>query len=192
MTPPPVDVDAIDVVALVAAAQAGDREAFGALYAAYVDQVFRYVYYRVSTRQTAQDITSETWIRALRRIDTFAWQGRDFGAWLVTIAKNLIADHFKAAYHRVEVSTGEMLDSNEVAPAPDDTVIADLSSAAVHSAVQRLNDQQRECLTLRFFQGLSVAETAAAMGKNEGAIKTLQYRASRTLARMLVSREAVA
>jgi RNA polymerase sigma-70 factor, ECF subfamily len=179
------DGESEQMVALVKQAQEGCPDAFGELYRLYVDTVFRYIYYRVSTRALAEDLTSETFVRALRRITTFSWQGRDFGAWLVTIARNLVADHFKSSRHRMEVSTGEMLDSNEVEASPEDSVLESLSNQALLEAVHRLNDQQRECVTLRFLQGLSVAETADIMGKNEGAIKTLQYRAVRTLARLL-------
>ena len=171
--------------ALVHAAQDGDRSAFAQLYDKYVDVVFRYVLFRVGDRELAEDVTSETFLRALRRIGTFTWQGRDFGAWLVTIARNLVADHFKSSRFRLEVTTGEMLDANEVERSPEDSVLESLSNAALLDAVRRLNPQQQECVTLRFLQGLSVAETARVMGKNEGAIKTLQYRAVRTLARLL-------
>ncbi|WP_354641166.1 ECF subfamily RNA polymerase sigma factor, BldN family [Kitasatospora camelliae] len=173
------------VVDLVERAQNGESEAFGRLYDHYADTVYRYIYYRVGSRATAEDLTSETFLRALRRIGTFTWQGRDFGAWLVTIARNLVADHFKSSRFRLEVTTGEMLDSNECERSPEDSVLESLSNAALLDAVRRLNPQQQECVTLRFLQGLSVAETARIMGKNEGAIKTLQYRAVRTLARLL-------
>lgn len=173
------------VMELVERAQAGESEAFGRLYDHYADTVYRYIYYRVGSRATAEDLTSETFLRALRRIGTFTWQGRDFGAWLVTIARNLVADHFKSSRFRLEVTTGEMLDSNECERSPEESVLESLSNAALLDAVRRLNPQQQECVTLRFLQGLSVAETARIMGKNEGAIKTLQYRAVRTLARLL-------
>lgn len=169
---------------LVERAQAGEADAFGRLYDQYSDTVYRYIY-RVGGKATAEDLTSETFLRALRRISTFTWQGRDFGAWLVTIARNLVADHFKSSRFRLEVTTGEMLDANEVERSPEDSVLESLSNAALLQAVRRLNPQQQECVTLRFLQGLSVAETARVMGKNEGAIKTLQYRAVRTLARLL-------
>ncbi|MFD9592304.1 ECF subfamily RNA polymerase sigma factor, BldN family [Kitasatospora sp. NPDC059973] len=173
------------IMELVERAQAGESDAFGSLYDHYADTVYRYIYYRVGSRATAEDLTSETFLRALRRIGTFTWQGRDFGAWLVTIARNLVADHFKSSRFRLEVTTGEMLDSNECERSPEDSVLESLSNAALLDAVRRLNPQQQECVTLRFLQGLSVAETARIMGKNEGAIKTLQYRAVRTLARLL-------
>ncbi|NJQ03792.1 ECF subfamily RNA polymerase sigma factor, BldN family [Streptomyces zingiberis] len=182
---PAADRDSRRMMDLVERAQDGEAEAFGRLYDQYADTVYRYIYYRVGSRATAEDLTSETFLRALRRISTFTWQGRDFGAWLVTIARNLVADHFKSSRFRLEITTGEMLDANEVERSPEDSVLESLSNATLLDAVRRLNPQQQECVTLRFLQGLSVAETARAMGKNEGAIKTLQYRAVRTLARLL-------
>jgi RNA polymerase sigma-70 factor (ECF subfamily) len=179
------DGEAGRIMALVELAQGGDSDAFAQLYDHYIDTVYRYIYYRVGGRAIAEDLTSETFLRALRRIGTFTWQGRDFGAWLVTIARNLVADHFKSSRFRLEVTTGEMLDSNDFEPSPEDSVLESLSNAALLEAVHKLNPQQQECVTLRFLQGLSVAETARIMGKNEGAIKTLQYRAVRTLARLL-------
>ncbi|GAA3750173.1 ECF subfamily RNA polymerase sigma factor, BldN family [Streptomyces tremellae] len=182
---PTADSDSARMMELVERAQAGEADAFGKLYDQYSDTVYRYIYYRVGGRATAEDLTSETFLRALRRISTFTYQGRDFGAWLVTIARNLVADHFKSSRFRLEVTTGEMLDANEVERSPEDSVLESLSNAALLEAVRKLNPQQQECVTLRFLQGLSVAETARVMGKNEGAIKTLQYRAVRTLARLL-------
>jgi RNA polymerase sigma-70 factor, ECF subfamily len=179
------DAESLRMLALVRLAQDGDGEAFGQLYDAYSDTVFRYIYYRVSNRSLAEDLASETFLRALRRISTFTWQGRDFGAWLVTIARNLVADHFKSSRYRLEVPTGEMLDSDETEGSPEDSVLAYLSNKALLDAVCQLNPQQQECVTLRFLHGLSVAETARIMGKNDGAVKTLQYRAIRTLARLL-------
>jgi RNA polymerase sigma-70 factor (ECF subfamily) len=180
-----VDDESRRIIALVELAQNGDGEAFGQLYDTYVDTVYRYIYYRVSSRTLAEDLTSETFLRALRRVSTFTWQGRDFGAWLVTIARNLVADHFKSGRHRMEITTGEMLDSDETEESPETTVVAVLANQTLLAAVEQLNPQQQECVKLRFLQGLSVAETARIMGKNDGAVKTLQYRAVRTLARLL-------
>jgi RNA polymerase sigma-70 factor (ECF subfamily) len=188
MTPTAIPVD---TATIVDAAIAGDRDAFGDLYRQYVDQVFRYCYFRVATKQLAEDLCADTFVRALRYLDTYEHRGRDFGAWLYTIARNLIYDNNKSSRHRREVSTGEMLDLDETEPGADIAVLADMGTAAVHAAVQRLNDLQRECVTLRFLQGLTVAETAAAMDMKDGAVKTLQYRAVRTLARNTTLMKAV-
>ena len=180
-----LSADALAGMELVARAQGGDAEAFGALYDRYVDLVYRYVYYRVGSKTLTEDLVSETFLRALRRITTFTWQGRDFAAWLITIARNLIADHFKSGKFRLEVATADMLDADRATEGPESEVLDAITNAALLDAVKQLNSEQQECVVLRFLQGMSVTETALAMGKTEGAIKALQYRAVRTLGRML-------
>jgi RNA polymerase sigma-70 factor (ECF subfamily) len=181
------------VADLVARAQAGDAEAFGALYDRYVDLVYRYVFYRVASRQLTEDLVSETFLRALRRIGSFTWQGRDFAAWLVTIARNLIADHYKSGRFRLEVTTDDIVGAASARPShaagPEIQVLESMTNETLLRAVKQLNPEQQECIVLRFLQGFSVSETAQAMGKNEGAIKALQYRAVRALARMLPAEE---
>jgi RNA polymerase sigma-70 factor (ECF subfamily) len=175
------------VMDIVARAQAGDADAFGELYDRYVDVVYRYVYYRVSNVALAEDLTSETFIRALRRITSYTWQGRDFGAWLVTIARNLIADHFKSGRYRLEVATSDLVEAgaDRREDGPENEVLSAITNEALLEAVKALGAEQQECISLRFLQGMSVAETAAIMGKNEGAIKALQYRAVKSLSRLL-------
>jgi RNA polymerase sigma-70 factor (ECF subfamily) len=175
-----------DLRTLVLHAKTGDTEAFGTLYDRYVDLVYRYIYFRVGSHPLAEDLTSETFLRALRRIADFTWQGRDFGAWLVTIARNLVADHFKSGRYRLEVSTGEVIDVPlEGAHIPENAVVTAIINDRVLRAVRDLNPEQQECVVLRFLHGLSLAETALIMGKKSGAIKALQFRAIRTLARAL-------
>lgn len=174
-------------MSLVERAQAGDAEAFGELYDRYVDQVYRYIAYRVGSTQLAEDLTSETFLRALRRISSFTWQGRDVGAWFVTISRNLIADHYKSGRYRLELTTDDVSESSS-APTisgPEAEVLEAMQNKVLLEAIKKLNAEQQECVVLRFLQSLSVAETAQIMGKNEGAIKALQYRAIRTLGRLL-------
>lgn len=186
--PDPNDA-AAGVWVLVERAQAGDAEAFGQIYDRYLDTVFRFIYFRVGNRQLAEDLASDTFLRALKRIGSFTWQGRDPGAWLVTIARNLVADHFKSGRYRLEVTTGDVLDADreDRGPegSPESAVVDHITNVALLTAVKQLNPEQQECIVLRFLHGFSVAETAQAMGKNEGAIKALQYRAVRALARLL-------
>jgi len=186
---PAPDDAAAEVWALVERAQAGDAEAFGLIYDRYLDTVFRFIYFRVGSRPLAEDLTADTFLRALKRIGSFTWQGRDLGAWLVTIARNLVADHFKSGRYRLEVTTGEVLDADQQERGPEGSpeaaVVDHITNVALLSAVKQLNPEQQECIVLRFLHGFSVAETAQAMSKNEGAIKALQYRAVRALHRLL-------
>jgi RNA polymerase sigma-70 factor (ECF subfamily) len=186
---PAPDDAAAEVWALVERAQRGDAEAFGLIYDRYMDTVFRFIYFRVGSRPLAEDLTADTFLRALKRIGSFTWQGRDLGAWLVTIARNLVADHFKSGRYRLEVTTGDVLDADKAERGPEGSpeaaVVDHITNVALLRAVKQLNPEQQECIVLRVLHGFSVAETAQAMGKNEGAIKALQYRAVRALHRLL-------
>lgn len=193
--PPPScgDAEHDRVAALVVLAQQGDKDAFAQIYDSYVDSIYRYLYYRVGSHPLAEDLTSETFLRALRRLDTFTWQGRDIGAWFVTIARNLVADHFKSSRFRLEISTADLLDAERSMRAGagaggggvEDSVLDGLQNAALIETLRRLNPAQQECLVLRFLEGFSVAETARACGRSEGAVKQLQLRAVRSLAKHL-------
>ncbi|MCC3763528.1 sigma-70 family RNA polymerase sigma factor [Glycomyces sp. TRM65418] len=182
-------VDGDEVADLVARAQNGDPSAFGEIYDRYSETVYRYIYFRVNNAQLAEDLASETFLRALRRISSFSWQGRAFGAWLVTIARNLVVDHFKSGRYRLEIVKPDVLgaDAQDADPStsPETAALEKLTNATLLTAVKKLNPDQQECIVLRFLQGFTVAETARTMGKNEGAVKALQYRAVRTLARLL-------
>ena len=169
----------------LAAAIAGDRNAFGAVWAAHRLEVFRIVYYRVSSYQLAEDITSETCLRAMRKIGGFSPNpaGGGLPAWLTTIARNLIADHFKCSRSKREITTADMLDADQAVPGPEDIVVNAIATATIQAAVDALNPYQRACVEARFLDQLSIAETADRLGRLDGAIKTLQYRAVRTLAR---------
>ncbi|WP_436492584.1 sigma-70 family RNA polymerase sigma factor [Actinokineospora sp. HUAS TT18] len=186
---PAADLEAAHAAAwdLVHAAQGGDTHAFGQLYDRYVDMVFRYVLFRVGDRELAEDVTSETFLRALRRITSVSYQGRDVGAWFVTIARNLVLDHVKSSRFRLEVTTSEIRDSERVEAGPEQQVMSKVTRDALLTCVDQLGDDQRECIVLRFLQGMSVAETAVIMNRNEGAVKALQHRAVRRLAQLLPS-----
>jgi RNA polymerase sigma-70 factor, ECF subfamily len=170
---------------LVSAAQQGDQGAFGQLYDRYVDVVFRFILFRVGDRPLAEDLTSETFLRALRRISSVSYQGRDVGAWFVTIARNLVLDHVKSSRYRLEMTTADILDSSADDRGPEHEVVEEATASELMRCVAQLGRDQQECIMLRFMQGLSVSETAAVMGRNEGAVKALQHRAVRRLAQLL-------
>jgi RNA polymerase sigma-70 factor, ECF subfamily len=176
-----------EVVEQVRLAQEGSAHAFALLYDRYVDQIFGYVYHRVGHRQTAEDLVSDVFLRALRRISTFKWQGVDFGAWLMTIARNRVHDHFKSARFRLEAPVEEVFDSPMQGSGdnPEQALLSSDLTQQVHDAIRQLKGEQAEVLYLRFIQHLNVAETAEVMGKTDGAIKALQYRALKSLAKLV-------
>lgn len=173
-----------EVVRLVARAQDGDAEAFAQLYDRYVDQTFGYILRRVGHRQTAEDLTGDVFLRAYRRLSTFEWQGVDLGAWITTIARNRVHDHFKSARFRLERTTDEVREpapESHTADDPERIAVARDLARALGAALDGLKDEHREVIELRFIHDMSVAETAAVMDRSIGATKALQYRALKAL-----------
>ena len=173
------------LIALVELARGGDSEAFGMLYDHYNASVYRFIYYRVGSVALAEDLASETFFRALRSMSSFKWQGKDFGAWLMTIARNLTADHYKAGRTRLEYATEDMGAHDSATEGPETAVLASLTNEALLQALNELPTEQQECLIMRFLQGLSIAETAKVLGRSDGAVKQLQLRGVRNLAKLL-------
>ena len=171
--------------ATIRAAMAGDTTAFEALVRRFQPHVWRFLTHFLGDAALAEDVTQETFVRALRRISSVSYQGRDIGAWFVTIARNLIFDHVKSSRYRLEHSTGEIIELSPSTHGPEQQVLEGATNDELLRCVRKLNADQQECIQLRFLQGLSVAETAQAMDRNEGAVKALQHRAVRRLAQLL-------
>lgn len=179
------------IVELVDRAQRGDAEAHGLIYRQYHDTLFWFIRKRVDSREIAEDLTQDVFVRALKSIGGFTWQGKDLGAWLMTIARNLVFDHHGSAHQRRTFGVGDYGDAGIVVR--DTAIEGDPESAALdtirngdlRSALQYLPDLQRECLTNRYLRQLSVAETAEAMGRTEAAVKALTFRALQGLHRFL-------
>jgi RNA polymerase sigma-70 factor (ECF subfamily) len=174
------------LIALVELARGGDAEAFGMLFDHYQGQVYRFLFHRTRSATLAEDLCSETFFRALRSMSAFRWQGKDFGAWLMTIARNLATDHFKSGRSRLELTTEDMsLHDDSTSEGPEDTVLTSITNEALLGALTELPAEQRDCLVMRFLQGMSIAETAAVLGRSDGAVKQLQLRGVRNLAKLL-------
>jgi RNA polymerase sigma-70 factor (ECF subfamily) len=161
---------------LIEAAQAGDRDAFGRLYARYANEVSRFVTSRTGDRVLADDLTSETFLRALRRIDSVSYQGRDPGAWFTTIARNLVLDHVKSSRYQLDRPTADITDADDRNDSPEQAVIRRDTAAEVRRHVAELPADQQECIRLRYLDELSVAEVAAVMGRSDSAVKALTHR----------------
>jgi RNA polymerase sigma-70 factor, ECF subfamily len=188
----PVDVVDPAVVRLVEQAQQGSALAFAELYDRYVDRVYAFVLRRVGDHALAEDLTADVFTRMLRRIDTFSFTGADPIAWLLTIARNRVHDHYRSGRFRLE-QVGDLAgdDVRDDGPAPSSGVERAAVVAEVRRALSHLRPDHAEVLHLRFVDELSVGETAQVLGRNEGAVRALQYRALKALAQ-LVDVEAVA
>jgi RNA polymerase sigma-70 factor (ECF subfamily) len=154
----------------VAEAQLDPRR-FAALYEANFDEVYAYVARRVGNRPEAEDLTATVFHKALANLDRFEWRGVPFVAWLMRIAANQLADHSHERSTPVaELAVTDVTDLDDVE-----------RRATLFGCVRALPDDQRRVVVLRFAEEWSIKEIAAELGRSEGAVKQLQFRALTTL-----------
>lgn len=166
--------------AAVARTQAGDTDSYTVIYQHCQPQVMRFVVSKIKHRPTAEDLTGDVFVRALRRIDSVHDQGKDIAAWHLTIARNVIADYCRARA-RSEVLLSDFFGSDvfdfAASDAPDRDVLGRLDSEAIAAALVRLTPPQREVIELRYLRELSTSESAEVLGKRIGATKAVLLRA---------------
>jgi len=168
---------------LVRQAKSGDADSFAQLYDAYVERVYRYVYFRVSDDQTAEDITSQVFLKAWEHLNRFEFDGAPFLAWLYTIARNQVIDHYRTRKESVPLDKIASLPAN--GRTVDEQVEARFDLQAMRNALQFLTEDQQQVLILKFIAEMTTGEIARAMGRNEGAIRALQMRALHMLSKYL-------
>jgi RNA polymerase sigma-70 factor, ECF subfamily len=168
--------------ALVARAKR-DLEAFGRLYDRYVTEVYHFVYQRVKNHTTAEEITAKVFHRALEQLARFEWRGVPFGAWLMRVAANLIHDHNGHAQRHISLQ--DWLDDGIGMVGADasveDQCAARQTADMIWQAVAILPRVHQQVLVLRFAREMSIREIANAMGRSEGAVKQLLFRAMKRL-----------
>ncbi len=162
-----------------------DRAAFAALYDNCIDQVYRHVYYRVSNQGDAEDITQEAFIKAWKAINKYRKTGAPFVAWLIAIARNLIADHYKARKKLVSLDEAEAI-SNSAETSPEAITEASFNRSYARDAILKLKGEKQKVTLMRFIDGFSYGEIAEILNKSEGAVRVIQYRALNDLRRMLM------
>ncbi|GAB2962275.1 sigma-70 family RNA polymerase sigma factor [Amycolatopsis acidiphila] len=175
--------------ALLSAAKGGDRAALGVLYSRYVRDVRRYVHARVANEHLAEDFTSEVFVRLIRSIDSVQPLEGKFRGWLMTISRNIVIDYFKSHYNRREVPVQIVPDCGPVEVSAEHRVTRRYVRGVLLDCLEQLVPEQRQCLRLRFLEEMSVAETAAVLGKSPLAVRQLQLRAVRKMATLLASQE---
>jgi len=156
-------------------ARRGDTAAFGEIYDAHVENVYRYLVYRVHEPSDAEDLTSEVFTRAFANIHRYRWQGKSLLAWLYTIARNAVTDRRRRDRPTVELDDAYGLAAD--GPTAHERAVLGEEVDALRGAVKHLTGEQQEVLVLRFVEDLSSREVADILGKNEGAIRALQFRA---------------
>jgi RNA polymerase sigma-70 factor, ECF subfamily len=176
-----VDDEAIE--RFVEAAKDGDPEAFGSLFDHFYGPVHRYVAARVGRPSDAEDLAQLVFVKALEALPRYEMRGVPFGGWLFRLARNVVIDHVRT--RREHVTLDLIVERSTDAGGPDELAALRQEMDSVTHALRRLTPDQREAIELRFFAGLSAKEAAEAMGRQEGTVRGLQFRAIASLRREL-------
>lgn len=171
---------------LVARAVKRDAEAFSELYSLYSARVYRYVRLRVGNQPDAEDLTSMVFLRAWNAIDHFAPKhDASFAGWLFKLAHSLVVDRYRRAHDTTSLDDDLSRDSDEPPSTAEAELEWQLTVDELHQALKALTAEQREVVVLRFVRGLSAREVGTIMGKHEGTVRGMQFRAIVALRRAM-------
>lgn len=176
--------------ALVTRATQRDHDAFTQLYQLYFDRIYRYVRLKLGNAIDAEDITSAVFFNAWRTIHNFSPQRESsFAAWLFRLAHNAVVDRFRSLKDTISLdATNPHIAARALLPGPEAHVERKLTINELTAALGLLTEEQREVVLLRFVEGLSAREVGDIMGKQEGAVRGMQFRAIEALRRMMLQR----
>jgi len=174
----------MDELTLVRLSQLGNPEMFAHLYDAYMERIYRYVYFRVSDDQLAEDITSQVFLKAWRRLDTYQAPRSPFVAWLYRIAHNAIIDHFRSRKVTISLEMARAAKLSHVDEV-EEKLDLQIQIQELREALQGLTENQQQVLILKFIDGISTTEIAQQLGKQPCAVRALQMRGLQGLARRL-------
>jgi RNA polymerase sigma-70 factor (ECF subfamily) len=173
-----------DETRLVEAAKQGDEHAIAALYRKHADNVYRYIQSRVNNRPLAEDMTSDVFVRAIEKLPAYEQRGIPFLGWLYHLAHGLVVDYYRKQSRR---QPAQSIDDMTIASDhnPEQAAFKNIRHEQLLHHIRKLTPEQQQVVSLRFLQGYDLRETAALMGKQIGAVKALQLRALRSLAKHL-------
>ena len=173
-----------DELILLARARAYEKDALEEIHNRYYQPIFRYVVHKVHDQQTAEDLTSEVFVRLLDALQDKTAPSNTLRGWLYGVASRVVNDHYRQQYRAERYA--EKLAPN---PRVDGIATSVERGMDLQEALATLTPEQRDVLALRFGLGLRIREVAETIGKQEGAVKQLQVRALRALARSLGERQ---
>jgi len=175
--------DESKIIGLVQRATGGDFEAFGKLYSIFIERIYRYVFYQVKDKNTAEDITEEIFVKAWKAINSCKGKERTFSSWLYRIAHNHVIDNFRRLRKHQSIGIENVVKTVDI----ELEMEVKLERQELLKAISYLPQNQRQVIILKFIEGMDNCEVGQIMGKSQGAIRVLQMRALASLRRELSS-----
>jgi len=185
-------IDTKRLAALIPSAQAGDADAFGDAYDILVAPIYRYIYYRVSSRELAEDLTETVFLKAWENLKKYKKQsGNPFSAWVFRIAHNLVIDYYRSRPRTETIELDESFVAEQREANPADATQMRFERSELRVAIHQLPEAYQQVIVLKFINEFSNAEVAAIMKRSEGSIRILQFRALAKMKALLDAPDAV-
>jgi RNA polymerase sigma-70 factor (ECF subfamily) len=163
---------------LVLLCQRGESVAFGVLYDRYIEKIYRFIYYKTFSKETAEDITSDVFHKAFERLASFDAEKGTFSAWIYRIARNSVIDHYRTQKRTVPIEDAFDIGEEDHTIEEHDALI---TLGKVRTFMEKLSPRQREIITLRIWEELSYREIAELIGGTEDSAKMAFSRAMKEL-----------
>ncbi len=174
---------------LIQKSSAGDAEAFGELYEIHLNAIYQYIYYRVSNRQDAEDLTESVFLKAWQAMGDFEQGNVPFRAWLYRIAHNSVIDHYRVTKETQSIDVMMHLTDDDMQV--EQQVSTREKSEQLARVIRKLAPLHQHVLILRFINGLSHSEVAEILGRRVESIRVLQHRALKELQGLIALEEAI-
>ncbi len=161
-------------------AKKGSKEAFGALYDHYLPQIYRFVLFKVSRKDEAEDICHEVFLSAWKNMPSYKDKGFPFSSWLYQIARNAVIDFYRTSKSSVQI---ELVDENSIQLVQSSQKELDtaLEMEMVRKCLSKIRPDYQDLIIMRFIEEMENSEIASALKKSEGAIRLMQHRALKEL-----------
>jgi RNA polymerase sigma-70 factor, ECF subfamily len=164
----------------------GDKDAFGEIYGMLVDSIYRYLYWNLGSRDDAEDLTEEVFLRCLVNIESYDSKRGPFKAWAFRIAHNVMMDHHRRRGRRPQEELKEGVENGSASASQG--LEEKERTTAIRATLEELTPIQRQVIIMKYFVEMSNAEAARALGKSEGAVNAIQHRALRRMGKIIEER----
>jgi RNA polymerase sigma-70 factor (ECF subfamily) len=171
-----------EIQALVDASQKGDRAAFGELYDAYIERIYRFIYYKTHHKETAEDLTGRVFFKVFKNIKRFDAKQGAFTAWIYRITRNTVIDYYRVS--RSEKNIDDVWDLSSDEDIERDVHIR-ISAEKVQAYFRELSSDQRDVIIMRVWQGMSYREIAEIMGRSDDSCRMLYSRGIQKLRKIM-------
>lgn len=170
---------------LVIHSQKGDQDSFGELYDILIQEIYRYVYFKVRP-EDASDLCAEVFVKAWEHIKSYSPQpGTSFRSWIFRIAHNIVIDYYRKNDQYEDIEQAEAIQDTSYEANVEESINHILTLEYVEKGMTQLKEEYRQIILLKFIQDFSNEEISEIMGKSEGAIRIIQYRALQELKKII-------